>query len=44
MDGVWPDSQEFIDNELGPLPVTTRAKIACDNAARLYGFLDNKVN
>ena len=44
MDGVWPHSQEFIETELGHLPARTRAKIACDNAARLYGFLDNKVN
>ena len=44
MDGVWPDSQEFIDNELGHLPAKTRAKIVCENAASLYGFLDNKVN
>ncbi len=44
MDGVWPDSQEFIENELGHLPAKTRAKIVCENAASLYGFLDNKVN
>ncbi|MCH7936445.1 MAG: amidohydrolase [Proteobacteria bacterium] len=44
MDGVWPDSQEFIDNELGHLPAETRAKIVCGNAARLYGFSVNKVN
>ncbi len=38
MDGVWPDSQEFIEKELGHLSDATRAKIVCENAARLYGF------
>jgi predicted TIM-barrel fold metal-dependent hydrolase len=37
-DGIWPDSQSFIDNELSHLPAKTRAKIVCGNAARLYGF------
>ncbi len=37
-DGVWPDSQTFIEDQLGHLPPTTRRKIVCDNAAALYGF------
>jgi predicted TIM-barrel fold metal-dependent hydrolase len=37
-DGVWPDSQAFIEKELGHLPAATRHKIVCANAARLYGF------
>ena len=37
-DGVWPDSQAFIERELGDVPAATRKKIVCDNAARLYGF------
>jgi predicted TIM-barrel fold metal-dependent hydrolase len=37
-DGVWPDSQEYIERELGRLPRATRRKIVCENAARLYGF------
>ena len=37
-DGVWPDSKEYIDRELGQLPAATRRKIVCDNAAALYGF------
>jgi predicted TIM-barrel fold metal-dependent hydrolase len=37
-DGIWPDSQEFIDRELGHLPEATRHKIVCGNAAKLYGF------
>jgi predicted TIM-barrel fold metal-dependent hydrolase len=37
-DGVWPDSQEYIQRELGHLPEATRRRIVCDNAAELYGF------
>jgi predicted TIM-barrel fold metal-dependent hydrolase len=38
-DGVWPDSQTFIEEQLGQLPPATRRKIVCDNAAKLYGFV-----
>ncbi len=38
-DGIWPDSNEYIERELGHLPAATRRKITCDNAARLYGFV-----
>ena len=37
-DGIWPDSQEFIERELGHLPDATRHKVVCGNAQRLYGF------
>ena len=37
-DGVWPDSQEFIQRELGHLPAEIRRKIVCANAAELYRF------
>lgn len=37
-DGVWPDSQEFIQRELGHLPAEVRFRIVCENAAKLYGF------
>jgi predicted TIM-barrel fold metal-dependent hydrolase len=37
-DGVWPDSQEVIQRELGHLPAAVRRKVVCENAARLYGF------
>jgi uncharacterized protein len=40
-DGIWPDSQEYIQRELGHLPSATRQKIVCGNAARLYGFTAN---
>ena len=32
-DGVWPDSQEYIERELGHLPADVRRKIVCENAA-----------
>ncbi len=38
-DGVWPDSQEFIEKELGHLPAATRHKVVCANAAKLYRFV-----
>ena len=37
-DGIWPDSQEYIERELGHLPAEVRHKIVCGNAAKLYGF------
>ena len=39
-DGVYPDSQEYIRKELGHLPEATRKKIVCDNAAKLYRFVN----
>jgi predicted TIM-barrel fold metal-dependent hydrolase len=39
-DGIWPDSQEYIRKELGHLPASTRKKIVCDNAAKLYRFVN----
>jgi predicted TIM-barrel fold metal-dependent hydrolase len=38
-DGVWPDSQEYIQRELGHLPERARRKVTCENAGKLYGFL-----
>ena len=35
-DGIWPDSQSYLDRELGHLPAATRRKVVCDNAAKLY--------
>ena len=37
-DGVWPDSIEFIERELGHLPAEVRHKLVCENAGKLYGF------
>ena len=39
-DGVWPDSQSFIEDELGHLPDHIRHKAICANAVELYGFAD----
>jgi len=38
-DGIWPDSQEYIKNELGDLPADTRRKVVCENAGKLYGLI-----
>ena len=37
-DGVWPDSQEFLQKQLGHLPAETRRKLVYENVAHLYGF------
>jgi predicted TIM-barrel fold metal-dependent hydrolase len=37
-DGVFPDSQEVLQQQLGRVSETERKKIVCDNAAQLYGF------
>lgn len=37
-DGVWPDSRQYLTEQLAHLPEATRRKITCDNAAKLYGF------
>lgn len=37
-DGVWPDSQEFIEREFKGVSDTVKRKVICDNAANLYGF------
>jgi predicted TIM-barrel fold metal-dependent hydrolase len=37
-DGVWPDSQEFLQKQVSHLPEATRRKIVYENAAKLYGF------
>src|SRR5438093_378976 len=38
-DGVWPDSREYIDRELGHLAPGGRRKIVCENAGKLYGLI-----
>jgi len=35
-DGIWPDSQEFLNSELTTVPPETRRKIVRDNAMKLY--------
>jgi predicted TIM-barrel fold metal-dependent hydrolase len=38
-DGVWPDSKDFINQELAGVSDATQQKIICGNAAALYGFV-----
>lgn len=42
-DGVWPDSQAFIEKELGHIPEQLRRKVICGNAANLYNFSSQAV-
>ena len=35
-DGIWPDSQEFLDRELAGVSADIRRKVTRDNAAKLY--------
>jgi predicted TIM-barrel fold metal-dependent hydrolase len=37
-DGIFPDSQAYLQRQLGHLPEPVRRKIVCENAARLYGL------
>jgi predicted TIM-barrel fold metal-dependent hydrolase len=37
-DGLWPDSHALIAKQFAGVPETTRRKILCENAARIYGF------
>ena len=38
--GVWPGCQEAIQESLGRLDSKTQKKIICENAGRLYGFIN----
>ena len=37
-DGVWPDSQSFIECEMAGMDEALVSKVVFHNAARLYGF------
>ncbi len=37
-DGVWPDSQEFLQKQLGHLSEDIRRKLVYENVGKLYGF------
>jgi predicted TIM-barrel fold metal-dependent hydrolase len=39
-DGVRPDSQEYIERELGHLSAATKRKIVRNNAPKLYCFVN----
>ena len=38
-DGVWPDSRQVLEQDLGQLDEGIRRKVVCENAGRLYGFI-----
>ena len=38
-DGVFPDSQEYIQRQFGHLPETTQRKITCENAGKFYRLI-----
>jgi uncharacterized protein len=38
-DGVFPDSQEYIERQFGHLPAAVKRKITCENAGRFYGLI-----
>jgi predicted TIM-barrel fold metal-dependent hydrolase len=38
-DGVWPDSDSYIEKQFRHLPDETRSKITCENAGRFYGLI-----
>ena len=38
-DGIWPDSLELIEEDLGSLDEGIRRKITCENVGKLYGLL-----
>jgi predicted TIM-barrel fold metal-dependent hydrolase len=35
-DGIWPDSQEFLNKELTEITPEARRKVTRDNALKLY--------
>ena len=39
VDGVFPDSQEYIKRQFSHLPGATQRKIICENAAKFYGLI-----
>jgi uncharacterized protein len=38
-DGIWPDSQKWISQDLGSVGAAVQRKILCENAGKLYGLL-----
>lgn len=38
-DGIWPDSQKWIAEDLASVSPAVRRKILCENAGKLYGLL-----
>ena len=40
-DGVFPDSQEYINRQFGHLPNSAQRKIICENAGKCYGLISS---
>jgi predicted TIM-barrel fold metal-dependent hydrolase len=38
-DGVWPESDKYIEEQFGHLPPDVVRKITCENAGKLYGLM-----
>jgi len=38
-DGIWPDSQQWIAEDLRSVSPAVQRKILCENAGKLYGLL-----
>ena len=38
-DGVWPESDKYIEEQFGHLPADMVHKITCENAGRFYGLI-----
>jgi len=38
-DGVWPESDKYIEEQFGHLPADVVRKITCENAAKFYGLM-----
>src|SRR6058998_1577953 len=39
-DGVWPESQKYIDEQFAGLPADVVHKITCENAAKFYRLVN----
>jgi predicted TIM-barrel fold metal-dependent hydrolase len=38
-DGVWPESDKYIEEQFGHLPADVVKKITCENAGKFYGLM-----
>ena len=39
-DGVWPQSDKYIEEQFGHLPADVTRKITCENAGKFYGLIN----
>jgi predicted TIM-barrel fold metal-dependent hydrolase len=38
-DGVWPESEKYINEQFKDLPADVTRKMVCENAGRFYGLM-----